>query len=362
LIYNDNYEIHSDREMQSNEESVEHKVLEETLVAQIRIHGEVSNLPDAFAKLISIAGAHAAGSPIVIHHWGVNDEDGHDMDVCIPIKATVKGTGITTTTLPMKDAMTMVHRGLYSEIGRAYTKVTRHTYERGHPIAESTREVFHYFDANHPEETVVEIQTILHNWKHRFTSKLESVLGSEAKEEVLAPMNSLDIDTPADVRQKALCESLNILESKTNDEQQYEILSHCAHVFPVELIPPMRDLFRSTGNVDAVIEAMLSKGGYYPKLLRREGSIIYSEKGPANPAAYKEAKSDAERRRAYCFCPLIRDCIDDAPKIFCNCAAGWPKQLWEGILERPLKIEIVQALTKGDNTCEFAIHLPPELS
>jgi hypothetical protein len=36
--------------MQSNEESVKHKVLEETLVAQIRMHGEVSTLPDAFAK------------------------------------------------------------------------------------------------------------------------------------------------------------------------------------------------------------------------------------------------------------------------------------------------------------------------
>jgi effector-binding domain-containing protein len=326
------------------------------------MHGEVSTLPDAFAKLILIAGAHAAGSPIVIHHWGVSDDEGHDMDVCLPIKKIVKGTGITTATLPVKDAMTIVHRGLYSEIGPAYTKVTRHTYERGHPIAESTREVFHHLDANHPEETVVEIQTILHDWTHRFTTNLETVLGSEAKEEVLAPMSRLDIDTPAEVRQKALCKALRILENKTSDEQQFDILSHCSHVFPVELIPPMRDLFRSTGNVDSVIEAMISKGGFYPKLLRREGSIIYSEKGPANPTAYKEAKTDAERRRAYCFCPLIRDCLDETPSIFCNCAAGWPKQLWEGILERSLKLEIVQSLTKGDSTCEFAIHLPAEIS
>jgi effector-binding domain-containing protein len=348
--------------MQSNEEKVVYKVLDEILVTQTRIHGKVSDLPDVFTKMDSIVGVHASGNPIVIHHWGVSDEHGHDMDVCVPIKAVLEGDGITTMILPMKDAMTMIHRGPYSEIGATYTKISRHTYERGHPIAESTREVFHHFDANHPEKTVVEIQTILHDWTTRFTSKLETVLGSEAKEDVLAPMNKLDIDTPADVRQKALCESLSILERMTNDEQQFEILSHCAHVFPVELIPPMRNLFKSTGDVDAVIDAMLSKGGYYPKVMRREGSIIYSEKSPANPSAFKEAKNDAERRRAYCFCPLIRDCIDDAPEIFCNCSAGWPKQLWEGILERPLKIEIVQALTKGDDTCEFAIHLPAEVS
>lgn len=345
---------------ESSEDKVVHKVLDEILVAQTRIHGKVSDLSDVFTKLVTIAGENAIGSPIVIHHWGVSDEDGHDMDVCLPLKTSVKGDGIMTTTIPAKEAMTMIHRGPYSEIENAYTKVSRHTNERGHPIAESTREVFLHLDADNPDATVVEIQAILHDWTHRYSTKLETVLGSEAKEEVLAPLSSLDIDSPAEGRQKALCKSLSILENKANDEQQFDILSHCAHVFPVELIPPMWALYRSTGSVDAVIEAMKSKGGYYPKLQRREGSIIYSEKGPSNPTAYEAAKTDAERRRAYCFCPLIRDCLDETPMIFCNCSAGWPKQLWEGILERPLKIEVVQSLTKGDDTCEFAIHLPAE--
>jgi effector-binding domain-containing protein len=361
LIYNDIDELQSDREMQSNEESVEYKVLEEKLVAQIRIHGKVDDLSDVFSKLIAIAGEYVDGPPIVIHHWGVSDETGHDMDVCLPLKNAIERDEIVTTILPAKDAMILIHRGPYSEIGNAYRKTSRHTYERGHPIAESTREVYHHWDTNKPEDTVIEIQSILHDWIDRFSSKLETILGSEIKGEVLAPMNNLNIDTPAKDRQDALCKSLTILESKANAEQQVDILSHCAHVYPEELIPPMRELFKSTGSVDAVIEEMKSKGGYYPKLQRREGSIIYSEKGPANPTAYKEAKTDAERRRAYCFCPLIRDCLDETPKIFCNCSAGWPKQIWEGILERPLKVDIVHSLTQGDDTCEFAIHLPAEI-
>ncbi|MFW9807314.1 MAG: DUF6144 family protein [Candidatus Thorarchaeota archaeon] len=346
--------------MQDIEEKVVYKSLAPILVAQIRIHGTIKDLPQAFSKLESTIGNFAIGSPIVIHHWGVSDKGGHDMDVCFPISEPVKYDNIAITTLPGKDAMTMIHRGPYSDIGTSYSEISKHTYERGHPIAESTREIYHQFSLDNPEVTVIEIQTILHNWTQRYTSKIETVLGMEAKGKILAPLNSLDIDTPADIRQKALCKSLGILENLANTDQQYEILSHCAHVYPVELIPPMRDLFLETGSIDAVIEAMLERGGYYPKLLRREGSIIYSEKIPANLTAYKEAKTDAERRRAYCFCPLIRDCIDETPQVFCNCSAGWPKQLWEGVLGRKLKIEIVRSLTKGDDTCEFAIHIPED--
>lgn len=347
--------------MQDKAEPVVHKSLAPILVAQIRIHGTINNLPQAFSKLKSVTGNLAIGSPIVIHHWGVSDEGGHDMDVCYPISKPVKDDNITTTTLPSKDAMTMIHRGPYSDIGPSYSKISKHTYERGHPIAESTREVYHQFDLDNPEGTVIEIQTVLHDWTQRYSSKLKTVLGSEAMEMILAPLSGLDIDASVDVRQKALCRSIGILERLANTDQQYEILSHCAHVYPVELIPPMRDLFLETGSIDAVIEAMLETGGYYPKLIRREGSIIYSEKNPANPTSYKDAKTDADRRRAYCFCPLIRDCLDETPEVFCNCSAGWPKQLWEGILDQKLKIEIVRSLTKGDDTCEFAIHIPKDI-
>jgi len=343
-----------------DDSEVRFAALEETLVAKIRIHGSVSDLPKVFSELDGIVGAHRLGSPIVVHHWGVSDSEGHDMDVCFPIDMEIETDEISIDTLPAKEAMTLVHKGQYSEIGDSYTKVRLHTYERGLPIAESTREVYHHLDVKSPDETVVEIQTILHDWMDRFKKQLEEVLDSSTKEEIIVPLSALSIDSTAGDRQKALCKSLRILEAKTNEVQQFEILSYCAHVFPVELIPPMQDLFRKTGSVDAVIESMKSRGGFYPKNLRREGGVIYSEKSPANPTAYKDAKTISEQRRAYCFCPLIRDCIDETPELFCNCSAGWPKQLWEGILETPVKIEITKSLTKGNDVCEFAIHLPAE--
>jgi predicted hydrocarbon binding protein len=44
---------------------------------------------------------------------------------------------------------------------------------------------------------------------------------------------------------------------------------------------------------------------------------------------------------------------------FCYRGAGWYKQIWEGILEKPVeKVEMLQSVCQGDDVCEFAIRLP----
>ena len=42
----------------------------------------------------------------------------------------------------------------------------------------------------------------------------------------------------------------------------------------------------------------------------------------------------------------------------CFCGSGWYDQLWEGILGRPVDVEVLQSILKGDDCCTFAIHLP----
>jgi predicted hydrocarbon binding protein len=43
----------------------------------------------------------------------------------------------------------------------------------------------------------------------------------------------------------------------------------------------------------------------------------------------------------------------------CFCGSGWYDQLWEGILGKPVEIEVLQSILKGDDCCTFAITLPP---
>jgi predicted hydrocarbon binding protein len=48
------------------------------------------------------------------------------------------------------------------------------------------------------------------------------------------------------------------------------------------------------------------------------------------------------------------------PPSFCYCGAGWYRRQWEGAIDRPVTIEIVKSILKGDDVCQFAIHLPHE--
>ena len=95
---------------------------------------------------------------------------------------------------------------------------------------------------------------------------------------------------------------------------------------------------------------------------RREGHIIYSSKNPRDPGGYEKAENLPEKRKAYCYCPLVRDSLDKGmPPFFCYCGSGWYRQQWEGAIGRPVRIKIVASVLTGDEVCTFAIYLPDDL-
>ena len=83
-----------------------------------------------------------------------------------------------------------------------------------------------------------------------------------------------------------------------------------------------------------------------------------------NPKSHQKAQTELERKLTYCHCPWVRALLKRSEKVtplFCYCSASWDKQLWEGILEEPVKVEILQSLLNGDNQCVHAFHLPQKL-
>lgn len=338
---------------------IEYKKIGEALVLVHRVHGKIEDLPNVFSRLKQAAGNAIAGVPIVVQHFPLTDENGRTMDVCIPLSKPVESEEFQMITLEGGIAATAIHSGTYETIMDTYRRLIPEVYKHGHPIQENGREAFMNLDIENPKNTMVEIQAMIIDWEGLLEKHLERVLGPEKRDALLSGFVDLALDTKQMKRALTIRDALHKLDEIASEDQKYEALSCCGHEFPIELIHEMRNLYRATKSIDTVIEAMKQGHYFYPKV-RREGNIIYDRKGPARKEAYEKAQTREEKMSAACFCPLLKGMWDEMPGTFCYCAAGWPKRLFEGILETPLKVDVVKALTKGDDYCEFAIHLPEE--
>ncbi len=71
----------------------------------------------------------------------------------------------------------------------------------------------------------------------------------------------------------------------------------------------------------------------------------------------------AEKRRTYCHCPRARDGVGlepALPEVYPYCGAGFYQGIWEEILGEPVRVEVLESVMSGDDTCKIAVHLPTE--
>jgi hypothetical protein len=99
--------------------------------------------------------------------------------------------------------------------------------------------------------------------------------------------------------------------------------------------------------IDAFLEVEQRNPTKGTKLVR-EGNIIYQSYMP-----------QTFTRPMRCYCSLFRGLpIEDSVSLtYCNCSKGFVEKYWEAILQRPVKVDLLQSAISGAEECKFAIHL-----
>lgn len=89
--------------------------------------------------------------------------------------------------------------------------------------------------------------------------------------------------------------------------------------------------------------------------------VLYLTKIPYDPDAYLKETDPIKKRYYACHCPFAREAIlkgkPTISKNWCYCSAGFEKLHFETIMDKPLKVDVLQSALQGDPTCRFAIHL-----
>lgn len=92
-----------------------------------------------------------------------------------------------------------------------------------------------------------------------------------------------------------------------------------------------------------------------------DGDTLYVTKIPYDPAKYISETDPVMKRYYACHCPFARESIRaGSPEIspnWCYCSGGFAKHPYEVLFGRPLRVELLQSVLKGDPVCRFAIHL-----
>jgi hypothetical protein len=220
-------------------------------------------------------------------------------------------------------------------------------------------------------------------WLAKFARSLAEIAGEAVRGEVMNGSESL---SSRSCRREVIAWSriaLRRLESLVDDEKRKAIMTGCACIYPASDLADVRRAYEMSGDIDLAhrmlqekFESFLGadlrladdlareviKRGWGLAGIRKGGTIIATKIPKSeNLLAYLEEKDPEKKRYLYCHCPRIRDVLNTSetmPAIYCYCGAGFYKAIWEEILQRRVRVEVLKSVLKGDEICSIAVYLP----
>jgi effector-binding domain-containing protein len=342
--------------MSFEQAGITHKRLDDMLVASHRF--QMREREELFAQLEDVKSecpGYIAGLPFAVFYWDTGLE-GIDTEACLPVTGPVETREINCRTLVGEEVFTKLHRGSHESIDESYREIGACLVEHGLNPENRSREVFLEYLPNMPQDNVTEIQVSFVNWEQRLSGNLERVLGASVCADVLQDLDTISPSSSCQERKAWVNCAMGRLHARTTELERFDILSGCAHIFSPKRIERVRGVYERNLDVDEVLKAMAEDPEWYEKP-SRDGDTIYVTKVPRNRSGYEKATNMAERKLHYCHCALVRHDPSDVHPDFCYCGSGWYRQIWEGILRKPVQVEILKSLTNGDDVCQFAIHL-----
>jgi len=125
-----------------NAGDIKEKTLEPLLVGGIRVKGRYSDCGRLFGRLARALGRAIAGSPMLLHYDNEYREEDADYEACMPLRRKQVADGVAVRELPGGRCVSLVHRGPYDQLGRAYATVFQYLRERKYQPLTPTREVY----------------------------------------------------------------------------------------------------------------------------------------------------------------------------------------------------------------------------
>jgi len=220
-------------------------------------------------------------------------------------------------------------------------------------------------------------------WLAKFSGCLDEMVGEETRKEVMAGSEGLSSQSS---RQEVIDwtkGAMGRLESLVDEGKRRTVMTGCACQYPKSDLQEMRKRYEVTADIDLVHQMLQEQFESFlqntlelshelvEEIVRRgwgvagvkRGDTIIATKIPKSGflVEYMRETDPEKKRQYYCHCPRIRDVLKASETIsatYCYCGAGFYKGIWEEILQKPVEVEVLESVLKGDQVCKIAVHLP----
>lgn len=290
--------------------------------------------------------------------------DGIDSEIGFPVSADIKAGAVNTHKLRSMHFYSLIHVGPVETLRKTTGQLYQYMNKTGLSTELELVEIYHHSDPQSSQTQKIQVMASFLAWPEVYREQLVRVLGEDMARKIWRGGEKMTPHTLVDERCTWVAESIDRLKEYTNMEQQFDILSRVALTRPIEGITKFKRLYEETRDINTIFQAkneQLEKtrtGGFIDPP-RFDGKILHMSKVSYNRKKYMEAKTHREKRKAYCFCNLVREA--DNPQIdpiFCYRAAGWDRQFWEPILGVEFKKCIItHSILKGDDFCAWDFYL-----
>ena len=192
-------------------------------------------------------------------------------------------------------------------------------------------------------------------WHEKLKKNLKEFIDEVERKKLLKGSDDIDKANPQEKAAwvKTVMEKFDRLIPDEKD--RWKIMKQCSCSCQDDSMADYKTEYEKHKDIDKLIDYLHRKAFLVKPV--REGNTIYITKAPAFPEEYKKAKTQDEKRYYFCHCEYARAADSELSPSYCYCGAGWCQRIWEGILGRPVEIEIVESVLQGGEVCKFAVHI-----
>ncbi len=179
---------------------------------------------------------------------------------------------------------------------------------------------------------------------------IDVIAGKEIRDAVMEGSEELskssDPEAFAEWVKDAIARLDSLVDENTSKRIMWRCGTNCYHEYKEVLVDAKERLGRSK-NLDSFLrsEQNLSLKGMK---LSKKGNVLHLKYDP---------RSFVKPMR--CYCHLLKELPEDEviSPTYCRCSEGFLRSFWSDLLDRPVKVRMLESVISGGKTCRFEIDL-----